>query len=263
MSSENLDLVKMFRAASKTLAANKESLNQADDYNHNHGDNMVEIFSTVTRAMNTKKTAPPAEQLEYASQILAKKGTSGSAAAYSDGLSRAANQFKGRQLNAENAVELISSLMGSGAGQQQAGGSAGGILGSLLGGEGQSQESSPAGGLLGSLMGGGTSQQQTGGSSGDMLGSLLGGLMGGGAASSQSGSGGIDTGDLLNIGMQLFKAYQSSSGKSSGQSSSMGTALLDLLLSGSAMGSSSHRTQSGKLVADTLLKMAGKYLSKK
>ncbi|MHB8933276.1 MAG: hypothetical protein ACYC6H_07410, partial [Bellilinea sp.] len=103
MSSANLDLVKMFRAASKTLAANKESLNQADDYNHNHGDNMVEIFGTVTRAMNAKKTAAPAEQLEYASQILAQKGTSGSAVAYSEGLSRAANQFQGRQLNAENA----------------------------------------------------------------------------------------------------------------------------------------------------------------
>ncbi len=274
----------MFRAASKTLAANKESLNQADDYNHNHGDNMVEIFGTVTRAMNAKKTAAPAEQLEYASQILAQKGTSGSAVAYSEGLSRAANQFQGRQLNAENAVELISSLMGSGTGQQQTDRGAGGLLGSLLGGAGQSQESSPAGDLLGSLLGGGSAssgsgsaagdllgsllgggspQQQTGGGSGDMLGSLLGGLMGGGATSSQSSSGGIDTGDLLNIGMQLFQAYQGSSGKPSGQSSSMGTALLDLLLSGSKMGSSSHRTQSGKLVADTLLKMAGKYFSKK
>lgn len=264
MSSANVDLVKMFRAASKSLAENKEALNQADEYNHNHGDNMVEIFNLITRSMNAKKTAAPAEQLEYASQVLAEKGTSGSAAAYSEGLNRAAQQFQGRQINAENAVELISSLMGSGSSQQEGGSTAGGLLGSLLGGSSQQQDSSPVGGLLDSLLGGGDQQQQSGGgSSSDILGSLLGGLMGGGQTSQQESSGGFDTGDLVNIGMQLFKAYQTSSGKPSSQSGGLANTLLDLLLSGSTMGSSSHRTQSGKLVADSLLKMAGKYLSSK
>lgn len=261
MSSTTLDLAKMFKAASKSLAENQTALNQADEYNHNHGDNMVEIFGLITRAMTAKKTAAPAEQLEYASQLVAKKGTSGSATAYAEGLSRAASQFNGRQVTAENAVELISALMGSGASQQQSGGSAMDLMGSLLGGSGQTQESSPMGGLLESLLGGGAAPQSTSGGSGDMLGSLIGGLMGSDTSQKQSGSGGIDTGDLLNIGMQLFQAYQSGSGKSSGQGSGLAGSLLDMLLSGSAMGSSSHRTQSGKLVADALLTAAGKYLS--
>lgn len=240
MSTSNLDLAKLFKAASKSLVENQTALNQADDYNHNHGDNMVDIFRLITKAVTAKKTADPADQLEYASQVLAKKGTSGSAAAYSEGLSRAAQQFQGRQLTTENAVELISSLMGSGAGKQQAGGSAADLIGSLLGGSGQQSQENPSGS--------------------DMLGSLIGGLMGGGTSTKQTGSSGIDTGDLLNIGMQLFQAYQSSGGKSSTQGNSAVETLLDMLLSGSAMGSSAHRTQSGKLVADALLSAATKYI---
>lgn len=241
MSNTTVDLAKLFKAASKSLVENQTALNQADDYNHNHGDNMVEIFKLINKAMTAKKTASPSDQLEYASELLAKKGTSGSAAAYSQGLSRAAQQFQGRQVSAENAVELISSLMGSKTAQQQGGGSAADLIGTLLGGSTQSQESD---------------------TSGDMLGSLIGGLMGGsGKSQPQAGSSGIDANDLLNIGMQLFQAYQSSSGKSSGQGSDLAGTLLDTLLSGSAMSSSSHRTQSGKLVADALLTAATKYLS--
>jgi hypothetical protein len=96
-----------------------------------------------------------------------------------------------------------------------------------------------------------------------MLGSLIGGLMGGGSSSQQSSSG-IDTGDLINIGMQLFQAYQASSGKPSSQSGGgLVGGLLDTLLSNSSMGNSSHRSESGKLVVDALLKIASQYLSKR
>ena len=50
-----LDLLTMFKAASRSLKQNKEALNQADDYNHNHGDNMVSIFRVITKAMETKR----------------------------------------------------------------------------------------------------------------------------------------------------------------------------------------------------------------
>ena len=42
-----LDLGKMFSAVTEQLSQNKEDLNKADDYNHNHGDNMVEIFTLI------------------------------------------------------------------------------------------------------------------------------------------------------------------------------------------------------------------------
>lgn len=96
-----------------------------------------------------------------------------------------------------------------------------------------------------------------------MLGSLIGGLMGGVSAAQQA-SDGIDTGDLINMGMQLFQAYQSGSGKPSGQSGGgLADELLDMLLSNSSMSNSSHRSESGKLVVDALLKIASQYLSKR
>ena len=235
-----LDLLTMFKAASRSLKQNKEALNQADDYNHNHGDNMVAIFRVITRAMEAKKDASAADQLEYASQLLRQNPTSGSAVAYSEGLERAAQKFQGKQVTPDSAVELISALMGAGSGQ--------------------AQSSSPAGDLLGSLLSSGSSKSQ-GGSSGDMLGSLIGGLMGGGSSSQQT-SDGIDTGDLINIGMQLFQAYQPGSGKPSSQSGGgLAGGLLDTLLSNSSMSSSAHRSESGKLVVDALLKIASQYLS--
>ena len=237
-----LDLLAMFKAASRSLKQNKEALNQADDYNHNHGDNMVAIFRVITRAMEAKKDASAADQLEYASQLLRQNPTSGSAVAYSEGLERAAQKFQGKQVTPDSAVELISALMGAGSGQ--------------------AQSSSPAGDLLGSLLSSGSSKSQ-GGSSGDMLGSLIGGLMGGGSSSQQT-SDGIDTGDLINIGMQLFQAYQPGSGKPSSQSGGgLAGGLLDTLLSNSSMSSSAHRSESGKLVVDALLKIASQYLSKR
>ena len=233
-----LDLLAMFKAASRSLKQNKEALNQADDYNHNHGDNMVAIFRVITRAMEAKKDASAADQLEYASQLLRQNPTSGSAVAYSEGLERAAQKFQGKQVTPDSAVELISALMGAGSGQ--------------------AQSSSPAGDLLGSLLSSGSSKSQ-GGSSGDMLGSLI-----GGGSSSQQTSDGIDTGDLINIGMQLFQAYQPGSGKPSSQSGGgLAGGLLDTLLSNSSMSSSAHRSESGKLVVDALLKIASQYLSKR
>lgn len=267
MTSSDLDLATMFKAASRTLKKNQTNLNLADDYNHNHGDNMVETFKVITKAVESKKDAAPSDQLAYASQVLRQKANSGSAVAYSAGLERAAQQFRGKQVTPESAVDLISALMGGG-GQAQSSSPMDGFLGSLMGGSSApSQQGSTGGDLFGALLGTGTSapsQQSSAGS--DMLGSLLGGLTGGSSSQqSQQSSGGIDTGDLINIGMQLFQAYQASSGKPSSQSSGGGMVggLLDSLLSNSSMGSSSHRSESGKLVVDTLLKIASQFLNKR
>jgi hypothetical protein len=244
MTSQTLDLATMFKAASKALVQNQQALNQADQYNHNHGDNMVEVFGTINKALRAKKGAAPSDQLEYAAQLLQNSSNSGSAAAYSQGLERAAQQFQGKSFSANDAVDLISALMGVGSSQQQT--------------------ASPAGGLLGSLLGGGSGAAGGESPAGDLLGSLLGGLTGGGTTAPQGSSSGIDAGDLLNMGMQLFQAYQTSSGKPSGQSGGgLAGGMLDALLSNSSMASSSHRSESGKLVADALLKIASRYLKKR
>ena len=92
-----MDMSALFGAAAKALAANKASLNEADAENHNHGDNMVQVFNMISQVMASQQGASPAQQLNHASQYLAQNGTSGSAHLYSQGLAQAAQQFQGQQ----------------------------------------------------------------------------------------------------------------------------------------------------------------------
>ena len=276
-SSSSIDLLKLFQTAGKTVGSNRESLNQADEYNHDHGDNMVQIFNVITEAVKAKKKAEPSDQLAYASELLRKQSQSGSAQLYSQGLANAAQRFQGKQVTKDNAVQLIQTLLGGGqhaqAAQQPAANTGGAdllaallgggqpasgqpssanagaeLLGALLGGGQASQPSSSgsAADLLGALLGGGaaaTSQQPAASANGDVLNSLLGGLLGGGAQ--QQGSDGLDTGDLLNAGLAFMRAKQ--------QGKSTLDALVSAVLSGSQLNNSPYRSQSGQLVANALL----------
>ncbi len=270
MATQNIDLAQLFGSVVSTLDQNKTALNQADTYNHNHGDNMVEIFEVVTQAMKAKSNATPAEQLAYASQLLQAKSQSGSAKLYAQGLQDASAKLGGKKTVTPNsAVTLLQALMGTQKkvspqtlqtqarktytqqpSSQQAGGD---LLGSLLGGltgTQQAPSSAGAGGdLLGSLLGGLTGAPQGAQSSapagGDLLGSLLGGLTGAtGSGASQSGK--IDISKLLKAGMTYMQAKQSGSSDIN--------ALLSAVMAGSRMGTQDYRTQSGTLVANSLLK---------
>ena len=199
-----LDLASIFQTVTQSLAGKKEELNQADDYNNNHGDNMVDIFKVITQAMEEKQGAAPSDQLAYASQLLKRK-ESGSAQVYSQNLLQASKEFKGQQVTTDNAFGLIQSLLGAG-------------------------QAPPT-------------QQESG--SGDLLGNLLGGLVGGGS----SDEGGIDAADLLSAGMTFLQSKQ--------EGDSDVEALVDAFVSTSAMRSSTHRSQSGAVVANTLLSVLG------
>lgn len=235
--SNKINLVNLFKTVAGTLSEQKDTLNQADTYNHDHGDNMVEIFTVISQAMQAKRTASPADQLEYASQLLRQK-QSGSAQVYAQGLAQASRQFQGqKQVTPDNALTLIQTLLGGGQ-------------------EPTAQPQAGMGDLIGSLLGGGTSSsQQTAGGAGDLIGALLGGA---GASQSppqgQTTDSSIDLGDLLNAGMAFMNT------KSQGGNNAQ--ALVNALLSGSAMGNSAHRSQSGALVANTLLQAIGKIASK-
>jgi|YNPNPStandDraft_1061719.scaffolds.fasta_scaffold06305_7 hypothetical protein len=142
----NVDLEKVFQTVAQNLAQNREVLNQADSYNHDHGDNIVQTFEMVTKAVKAKKGADVSEQLAYASEYLSKKAKSGSAQAYAQGLAQAANQFKGQQLTSDNATMLINALLGGGQNQAQASAgvesSVADFLGAILGGDNQAQSQS-------------------------------------------------------------------------------------------------------------------------
>lgn len=169
MGNPQLDLASIFKTVTGTLAQNKEALNEADTYNHDHGTHMVDIFSTITNAVGDKQGSDAAAQLKYAGEQLLKGDHSGSADMYGKNLLNAASQLQGQNLTADSGMQLVQMLLGA---QQQT----------------QQQQQPAAGGLLGSL---------------------LGGLTGGNQSSGGGLADGIDAGDLLTAGMAFMQAKQS------------------------------------------------------
>jgi hypothetical protein len=289
MAQNRVDLANIFQTVTQTLIQNQQALNQADEYNHDHGMNMVQTFETITQALQEKQGRSDRTALAYAAKKLSKSSTSSSGQLYSQALAQAATQFKGRKVDDRGAMELLQTLISGGQPAQQGQPAAGGdLLGSLMGGltggtQSQPQQSTPPAGddLLGSLigeqMGAAPSQpqqdQQSAG--GDLLGSLLGGLTGGaqsqpqqdqpsaggdllgsllgglagGGSASSGASDGLDLGDLLNAGMSFLQA------KESGGSTIQ--ALIQAFVGASGMGRSAHRTQSTTLVVDSFLQALG------
>ena len=263
--SDNIDLSTIFQTVTKELVKNQQSLNQADGYNQDHGDNMVRTFRTITRSINTKKKQGGSDSaaLAYAAKRLSKSGTGQSAQLYTQGLTRAAAQLEGKQIDRRSGMQLLQTLIGGGqaASQTSQSSQGGDLVSSLLGGmmgSSQSQESSPAQGgdllssLLGGMMGGSEPQTQQAGAAqgGGLLGSLLGGLSG--ATGSGSGAGlqdGLDIGDLLSVGMAFMQYKQ--------QGKNTLEALVAAFMQMSGMGGSKDRTQSTELVVSSFLQALG------
>lgn len=135
MPNNQIDLASLFGQVVQTLSQNKSALNQADEYNKNHGDNMVEIFKLVTQAIEEKKDAKPAAQLKYAASQVKKIG-SGSAQVYAKGLARAAKDVKGNSIDTGNIMQLVLDLIAGGKKVNpapQAGDPLSAILGGLMG----------------------------------------------------------------------------------------------------------------------------------
>jgi hypothetical protein len=225
-----VELSQLFGTVAAALAANRESLNQADPANHNHGDNMVEAFDLIAKTIRSQRTASPAEQLMEASRALGQR-PNGSAQVYARGLERASNQFQGQKfLTPENILLLIQLVMGltQKAGQPPA----------------TPSPQAAIGDLIGALLGAGRAAPQAQQPSERA-----------GAPSSSPAAGGIDLGDLVGAGMAYMRAKQ--------QGADEMTALSRALGAGSAMSGSEHRTQSGALVVNTLLQALAATSAKK
>jgi len=218
--SKSIDLAQRFQTVTGALSDNRQQLNDADDNNHDHGDNMVDTFEVITQAMREHRGADPADQLEYAAQMLRQR-KSGSSQMYANGLEQASREFQGQQVTPANAMTLIQSLLGGGQAPQpqQQGGGVGGMLGSLLGGGQQPQQGGGVGVMLGSLLGGGQQGQQ--------------------------GQDGLDLGDLLQAGMAFMSTKQRGGGNLE--------AIVNAVVASSAMGGG-YRQQSSNLVASTMMR---------
>lgn len=268
-----VNLAKLFGNVATELAKNQSALNQADTQNNDHGTNMVNVFNTITSAMEDKPKAAPSDQLQYAAEQVRQNCQTGSGTVYADGLARAADALQGQNITSDNAMQLITALLGSNLGSQTpaqpSGGDAlGSLLGSMLGGSAPTQSSGSGsadalGSLLGSVLEGGqTSNAPAGGASGDALSSMLGGLLGGEQATSGTSSGaaagiggtGITLEQVLAAGMGFMQSKQ--------QGKDTMTSLLSAVVAGSQAGSG-YRADSGKLVAGTLMQGLSSLLATK
>jgi phosphoenolpyruvate---glycerone phosphotransferase subunit DhaL len=244
MSITEINLGRLFGAVSTSLAQNRESINSSDAYNGNHGDNMVENFRVITRAVNRKKSAPPAEQLAYASQVLGQNAQTGSARMYAQGLARAADQLRGQPvITPENAMVLLQALLGAQSTSQTS----------------ASPAEDPLAGLLGSLLGNGqtaapSAQQDP---LGDIFSTLGGGSAGQTPAQPVTASGqpaGIDINTLLTAAMAFLQSRQ--------QGATPVQALVNALMASSQMNTTPHHAQSGQIVATTLINSITSMLAK-
>ena len=246
MAEQNIDLAQLFDFVTRTLEQKRPELNQADTYNHDHGDHIIEVFELITQVAKENPGLDAGQLLEKASERLREKQT-GTAQVYAQNLAQGAPQLQGKSLTQQTLPLLMQALLG-GAAQQPT----------------QQQPAAQGGdalsGLLGALLGGGQApaqaQQQaapSGAAGGDLLGGLLGALMGGGqqqAAGNQQGglSDGIDLGDVMRMGSAFMQASQS--GKSTTQ------AALEALAAASNVGQTPHRAQSATLVMQALMQAA-------
>jgi len=138
---ESLDLEQIFSAVLATMQQNRRALNEADEANHDHGDNMVDTFATITQAMRDTPGEAPSDRLSYAAEILGRR-SSGSARMYAEGLTQASREFEGRQFTRSNAAGLIQTMLGGGQAtpvQEEGARGLGDLLGSMLGGQQQQQ----------------------------------------------------------------------------------------------------------------------------
>jgi hypothetical protein len=260
MAARSIELANLFAAVTQSLRESEYSLNRADEYNHDHGTNMVKTFGIITEALREKQGATNSDALSYAAQQLRQKGTSGSARLYAENLQQAAHTARGTTMTPSGTLELLQTLMGgeqerqaeqaeAAAAKQKSG--LGGLLGSLMGAVQQQQFQQPAqstgdlGSLLGGLFGGQQQVQQPTQPSDTGLGGLLGGLLGGqqtqAAPRPSGGMGGI---------MGIISALMGS-GQSTGSGAGLG-ALVQAFTGGSGT-SQSYRKDSSSVIVSTVL----------
>jgi hypothetical protein len=94
-------LAPIFAAVGEALLEQRQALNQADPYNGDHGDHMVEVFGVAAQAAREKSGAGLAEAMEYAAGLLAGLAGNGSAQVYAHGLAQVAAQLRRYEVSLE------------------------------------------------------------------------------------------------------------------------------------------------------------------
>jgi len=177
-SPSSVNLVDLFEQALQALDEQRETINALDEYNRNHGDNMVSNMRVVTDTLRAHSEEPPSIALRYAGLHLNEASQGSTGQYYAQGLLQAAEKLEGHtQLTRADGMTLLETLLNAVPAQgmpepQQPTRSVLDLVMGLAGAQQhqaqpqpqpqpQPQSQAPLGGLLDLLMGtGGTPQPQ-------------------------------------------------------------------------------------------------------
>jgi hypothetical protein len=128
---ETLALAPIFASIGEKLAEKRAYFNQIDDLNGNHGDHMVAIFDTATRAVDQKSGQFLSEGLQtggqelaglmdYAGGELARLENNDSAQVYARGLACVAKQLGQREITLKELADYAAAALSGGEGKKVA-----------------------------------------------------------------------------------------------------------------------------------------------
>jgi hypothetical protein len=237
MEQNSIDLPRLFAAVAERLSLERGALNEADAFNHDHGDHMVEIFQVASEAADVKsdgftsagKTGDDlAEAMEYAAELLQSRPENGSAQVYARGLEHLAGQFRQRGIGLEELAPFVQRTL-----QKQATGTE--VPDTR---PGRSTEVLKA--LLNALAGWEKAEAGEAVQAGDPP---------NGNAGQDSKKGSLDLGYLFGVGMSYLQAKQ--------KGGDALDVLAETVVSASPLAGVPHRYQSGKIALRALLERLG------
>ncbi len=210
-------LPRLFEFVSQAMQQNQEALNQADTWNGNHGDHMLEIFQIAAQAASQDPAGDLAGAMFFASQELRRNPNNGSAQVYAHGLNQFARQFEKFAITLEMLVAYVQSVL------KEKNGAPGGL-------EAQTKDGDPG--------------------SAQVLKALLAGLAGwqqseSDEPDSDAAKNPMDLGYIFELGMSYLQAKQRGGSKSE--------ILADAAVSVSPLSRVPYRYQSGKLAVQAFL----------
>jgi hypothetical protein len=236
--STRLDLESLFDTTLEAVQAHRQEINDLDEYNHNHGNNMVENMRIIADAVSNQGGKPPSETLRRASQALEARGMGGTSQYYATGLNQAAERLQGHsQMSRGDVMALVQSLLGA------------------VPSQGHPQQMETGSSVLEHVMGLAGSQGQAAQDGGDLLAqtlSTLGNAQQPAVESQAQGPGGNDLLEtLLPAGLAFLQAQQS--GATTGQAA--GQALMSVLSGGqgNSLQAQTPRDAAGGFIIQSIL----------
>jgi hypothetical protein len=111
MPESDVKLAELFSSVAQVLGERREEINASDEFNHNHGDHMREIFQVAARAAGEKEGTSLADAMEYGAELLRALNQNGSAQVYARGLSLLAAQFRQSQIELDDLLPAVRSYL--------------------------------------------------------------------------------------------------------------------------------------------------------